>query len=106
DGDNKDKTSYVGLTVSMNGMPINNKVIFEDGNVKYHTENSKIIKVVFEKEYRLTRGLTVKIEQKESSFPTKGDKVINAKPIFPAPDGRYRIKGALRWLKIKDNFIV
>ena len=105
-GYNKDRASYVGLSVSINGMPINDKTTFEGGNIKYFVEKSRIIKVVFEKEYRLTRGLTVTIEQKESSFPTKGDKIINAKPIFPAPDGRYRIKGALRWLKIKDSFIV
>ena len=45
-------------------------------------------------------GMSIKIEQKKYRNISKGDKIVDAKPIFPLQDGEYRIKGKLRKIKI------
>jgi hypothetical protein len=54
----------------------------------------------------LKNGYNIVLEQKDPDKIKKGDKIIQSEPIYPLPDGSYKMKGRLKKIKVKDNIIV
>ncbi len=97
--------SWLNLTVTNNGKPIKDGSFWK-GNLQFDVKGSRIIKIILRRDYKLSKGFTVTIEQKNPVFPDKGDKIVDFTPGSILPDGKYRVKGTLRWLRIKDMAIV
>jgi len=91
--------------VTINGKEVIDSRILDKENYIYEIKESQIIKILVVVEYFLMNGMSIKIEQKKYRNISKGDKIVDAKPIFPLQDGEYRIKGKLRKIKIKDSII-
>ena len=95
----------INKKVTINGKEVIDSRILDKENYIYEIKESQIIKILVVVEYFLNNGMSIKIEQKKYRNISKGDKIVDAKPIFPLQDGEYRIKGKLRKIKIQDNMI-
>ena len=95
----------INKKVTINGKEVIDSRILDKENYIYEIKESQIIKILVVVEYFLMNGMSIKIEQKKYRNISRGDKIIDAKPIFPLQDGEYRIKGKLRKIKIQDNMI-
>lgn len=95
----------INKKVRINGNEVIDSRILDNKNYIYEIRESQIIKIFVIVEYILKNGTSIKIEQEKYNKISRGDKVIDANPIFPLTDGEYRIKGKWRKIKIKDNII-
>ncbi|MDG5799231.1 hypothetical protein QA597_02520 [Marinilabiliaceae bacterium ANBcel2] len=96
----------INKRVTINGSPISDSRLFDDQNLVYEIKESRIAKILVVKEYELKDGTIIKIEQSGFTFIKKGDKIVEATPIFPLPDGKYKIKGQWGKIKVKNCTIV
>lgn len=102
-----DLNSYkynIGRKIYLNGNPIYNRREIDYNNIIYEIKESVIENIYFLKTYELTNGNRIQIEQSIYYEISKGDKVVSGS-WFPIPDGKYRIRGTLKWLNIKENTV-
>jgi len=104
-GVNYNKKLNYDKRVTINGKIINKQIITDSENTIYELKESTIINILFLITYELANGFTIKIEQSDNKKIKKGDEIVYTEPISPIPDGKYRIKGTLKWIKIKDSII-
>lgn len=92
--------------VTINGSSVSqNRIIDKDDNI-YEINESRIVNILFLKEYILSNGNHIKIEQKDHHKITKGDKIVSVLPQSKIIDGSYNIKGKLFKIKIKDHTVL
>jgi len=72
----------------------------------FHVKENRLEKLTFLRKYELAVGWEITINKKHIDRISKNDEVVDGKPIFPIPDGKYRIKGRWRWVRIKNCVIV
>lgn len=95
----------INKKVTINGNPISDTRLIDKRNFIYKIKESKIAGIFVNFEYELKDGSKIIVEQKDYSKINKGDKIIASTPLFPLPDGSYKIKG--KWSKIKvSNCII
>jgi hypothetical protein len=79
--------------------------MIDNSNFIYEIKDSKIDKILISIWYKLSDGSEVRIEQKSPRDIYYGDKIVDAKPIFPLPNGWYRIKGRLKRIFVVNGTI-
>lgn len=105
DGKGYAMTSNINKEVKINGAKVIESKLTDDSNYVYEIKDGRISKIMVIVEYILKNGSTIKIEQNNFSKISKGDVIVDSKPIFPLPDGIYRIKGTLKNIKVENNII-
>jgi hypothetical protein len=92
--------------VTVDGNPVGNVRFTDKTGVIYVIKDSVIDSTYVNITYKIKKGGFIVIEQSNYDSISKGDKVINAGPVNPLPDGRYKIKGVLRKITVLDNVIL
>jgi len=98
--------------VTINGRLVDKDYLKAREDIIYKLENSIVVQVLFIRTYNLicthnlSKNYIVRIEHKNSPKIKRGNKIINFDSIEPIPDGKYWVKGSLRWIRIKDCTIV
>jgi len=80
----------VNKKVTINGKNIGNTRLTDEENIVYEIRNSIITSIFFLKDYETRTGQQITIEQKDLWKIKKGDRIVDAKPIYPLPDGDYK----------------
>lgn len=90
--------------VTINGKELPDQRLMDD-NVIFDIKESVIAAIYFVIDYELKNGYKIRIEQKNENRISKGDLIVDSKPISPLPNGKYKIKG--KWKKIQvSNSVV
>ncbi len=97
---------FLNHTLAINGNPVEKNYVAVDEDIAYRLENSVIIEVLFYRSYRLSNSYKIKVEHRDSPKFKLGDIVVESIPYYPIPDGKYRIKGKLKWIRVEDGEIV
>ncbi len=98
--------SFLNHKVTIIGNPVEKNCVVVDENTIYKIKNSIIVQVLFIREYRLNHNFNIKVEHKDDPSIKKGDIIINSDPVHPIPEGKYRVKGKIRWIKVKNSVII
>jgi len=96
----------VNKPVTMNGKEVPDGVYYVKPNVFFEVQGNIISKLRYLKIHFFSKGYKVQVQQQYFHTILKGDIIIQSEPIFPIPDGKYRLKGKLKWVKIKNNQVV
>lgn len=98
-----ENNSWIGNEVTFDAEKVEDGIYkLYNYNSKYLIENSCIMAIIHEVEYKTKDGLTIMVEQKNQYTYRKGENVwVNGKS---APDGNYRVKGGSNFLT-KDGKI-
>jgi len=91
--------------ITINGKPIPDIRITDNRNFIYEIKESRITEILIVNEYELNNGAKIKVEQKDFSKIRKGDSIVDSNPVFPLPDGLYKIKGKWRKIKVENSII-
>jgi hypothetical protein len=97
--------NYKNKRITINGKPVPNTRLTDNNDFIYEIQESKIAKILTVVEYKLKVGYTIKVEQNNLQYISSGDEIIDSYPVFPIPDGKYRIKGQLRKIKVRNSII-
>jgi hypothetical protein len=68
-------------------------------------DNGIIRQIYTLRNYEFHRIGKIVLQQKLPRMISSGDQIYQAEN-FPVPDGRYRIKGTLKWIKFHNNKVV
>jgi len=104
-GSSENVYENLGKIVSINGESISDSKLMDEDNIIYVIRDNTIEDMYFIKDYKLNDGSKIKIEQGNNLKIKKGDKIIDAKPLYPLPNGKYKIRGKLKKIKVINNII-
>lgn len=90
--------------VTINGRNIPDQRLIDENNVIFDIKKSIVSAVYYLMDYETKSGYSIKIEQKKDSI-SKGDIIVDSKPISPLPDGIYKIIGKWKKINVVDNVI-
>lgn len=96
-------SQYLNKEISDNGNKISVNIIETKQNMKLIISDSIITAIRYLKTYQLSNGALITIEQKDSYYIVKGDIITTLNQKNPLPNGKYRIKGRLKWIKVEDS---
>jgi hypothetical protein len=99
------KKTHLNKIVRINGKEIDDSRLTDLNNYIYVIQKSRISKILLLVEYTLKNGSTIKVEQENQNKITSGDIIVDSKPVFPLPDGTYKIKGKWRKIMVKNNVV-
>ncbi|WP_346855411.1 hypothetical protein [uncultured Draconibacterium sp.] len=92
--------------VTQNGNLIaDSRIIDKDGFV-YVIQESRIIKILFTKDYQLKNGNWIEVEQQDFETISRGDKITTLPQKGRLVDGSYKIKGKFFKIQVKDSIVV
>lgn len=93
--------------ITINGIPVTYQRVVDGDSAIYEIQESVIRNILFPASVELVDGSTIIIEQQDYSKITSGDRIVDAKPLFPMPDGAYKLKGKLfKRIQIRNSIIV
>lgn len=95
----------INKRISINGLPVKDTQLIDNENFMYKIKESKILKILFVKDYVLKNGDKIRVEQQNVDKISKGDKIIPIRPLVYLPDGSHKIKGRLFKIKVKNGII-
>lgn len=94
----------ISKRITINGKEIPDRRLTDNDSYIYEIKESKILRILFVKEYQLKTGEHIKIEQQDINAISKGDAVYYNTNNH-VPNGSYKLKGKLLKIKIKDGAI-
>lgn len=97
---------YLNKEISENGKKISVNIIETKQNMQLIISDSIITAIRFLRTYQLSNGALITIEQKDSGYIKKGDIITTLDQKKPLLNGKFRIKGRLKWIKVKDSKVI
>jgi hypothetical protein len=93
-------------SIIIDGTPVETARLQTQFGTIFSVAQGTVQNIYFLKQHKLSNGWIIDVEQKNRDSISKGDKIIDARPFFPVPDGSYRIEWDIFKTKIKDSTII
>jgi hypothetical protein len=101
-----DRFVNIGKKVTMDGGPVNQRYINLDGQFYYRIKDSKIVRLLEDKRIHI-KGVGNAIIRKDYKGRIKaGDEIISIEGEPEVLNGKYKVIGSFRSLKIENNFVI
>lgn len=92
--------------VTQNGNLIPDSRIVDKEGFIYEIHQSRVLKILFVKHYKLKNGYWIEIEQQDFNRISRGDKLTVVPSGKSLPNGKYKVKGKFLKIEVRDSIVV